>query len=92
MLDHLPSYDDWLEVTNLLLVRDGIEEAISGGALLDEQRARLREADDRLVASRDLLLRFPEVFEARGVPRSLWWWYLHEAPHVRERSAITAPR
>ena len=87
--------DYYMEVTNALVIRDGIQDALSaGGKLSPSHEALLRKADDKLLAQRErLVARFPEVFtpdRQEAGPRSHWWWFLNEGPQVREKAREAA--
>ena len=91
MMEDLPLYDYWLEASNALVWRDGIHDALAGGAsLTTEERALLEKADVELIKHRDeLVRRFPEVFEDRA-PREYWWWHLEkELPEAAKKLVAT---
>ena len=94
MVRNLRLYDDWMEVTNLLVWRDAIAKDLMGGGLLGaDDQSMLRDADDRLLAERSWLLRrFPRAFEDRGAPPASWWWHLRQGPDVREQALAAADR
>lgn len=94
-VDALPSADYYMEVTNALVIRDTIQDALNAGQKLSSSfEILLRKADDGLMAQREMLVaRFPEVFwpdRQNAGPRSCWWWFLNEGPHVREEAERAA--
>jgi hypothetical protein len=98
MVDDLPRYDEWMEVTNLLVWRDAIHDALRAGARLSSPEvARLETADARLAEHRSFIAeRSPEVAERTAtIPKEYWWWHLDERPSERsttdgERGVRTA--
>jgi len=93
MVDSLHLYDESLEVSNVLVWREGLHEDLRNGASLGpDDRVLLEQADTKLVALRGLIVRrFPEVFEANAdIPRKLWWWHLDKGPQVREEAGAAA--
>ena len=85
----IPLYDDWHEVSNVFVTRDGIEdELMETPAIGDDLAAMLERADAELVTHQERLARdFPAAFEvALDVPRRYWWWHLDEGPHVRKQT------
>lgn len=81
MTEQLLAYDDRYEVSNALVWRDGIHDALSAGERLSpEETATLAQADRRYVAARPILARrFPDLYEGLA-PREYWWWYADEEP------------
>jgi hypothetical protein len=93
MTTKLPLYDMTVEVENVLMWRDEIhDELLSGGQLSPEQQQRLKEADDRLLAQRDRLVRdFPRAFErTEEIGPQQWWWHLDKGPQVRAEAEQAA--
>lgn len=69
-----------------LILRDSLETQQE--RMTADQRARLRELDDLLVAKRErvtTILPHPNVRD-----RARWWWFLHEGPQVREEALAAA--
>ncbi|MBI4305239.1 MAG: hypothetical protein HY678_02870 [Chloroflexi bacterium] len=83
-LDERDVYDT--ETPLVLIARDDIQERWED--LTPEQRRRVQELDDVLVA------KYKHV--ANVLPSSLstdrrhWWWFLHEGPQVREQAQEAA--
>lgn len=89
-VENISRYDYYMEVSNALVWRDGIQDALDAGeTLTPEYRAKLREADEAFWAQREeLVAKFPDVFSParqEAGPPSYWWWFLNEGPQVRER-------
>ncbi|CCF85619.1 hypothetical protein NITHO_5240006 [Nitrolancea hollandica Lb] len=88
MVDHIHEYEDELEAEAAFNWRDAIKVALDAGAILDgETMDLLAQADDRLMARREALVRrFPNLFHPERkaeIPKAYWWWYLDEGPRVR---------
>jgi hypothetical protein len=95
MVEDLPGYDDWMEVTNLLTWRDAIHDALPDGvALPSTQAALLARADAKLLKRRALIAeRFPEVAErTASIPKDHWWWHLDQGPPAQAEAPATGPR
>ena len=93
MTRELPHYSDWLEAENVLFWRDVIQESLDAGARLSVgAQSQLDEADDRLVAASDVIVRrFPEVYQdSEPMPPRFWWWHLDKGPRVREEATEAA--
>jgi len=93
MTNKLPLYDEWMEVENVLIWRDEIHDELEAGAsLTDEQLRALKDADDRLLAQRERLVRdFPSAFEnTESISPRQWWWHLPEGPDVRDEAQQAA--
>ena len=91
MVDHLQEYNHWMEVSNLLVWRDGIHDALRAGVgISPDHRLMLAAAEDRLISLwKELVRRFPDVFADRA-PLEYWWWHLDKGPQVREEAERAA--
>jgi hypothetical protein len=75
--------DNWEnDITQAVITRSMVEDVWSQ-LTPDEQKA-VHAADHLLVDHWEQVAEL--LLDPRGHPRTHWWWYLHEGPHVREEA------
>jgi hypothetical protein len=91
LLEYLPTDEETEEVMYTLGYRDYVHDFLTQGEQPTPEHARLlREADERLLAMRDRLVRrFPWVFARDDLPPERWWWRLHRAAAPEGAQALT---
>lgn len=79
LLEYLPTDEETEEVMYTLSYRDYVHDFLMQGQQPTSEQARmLREADERLLAMREhLIRRFPWVVARDDLPPERWWWRLH---------------